>query len=175
MKEHFSGTTHNVENFYRSLVFYTPLYNFPFLHCKPVYALCVHKTMSSKEKQCLIQWMRPGPGDEVVREDIKKQMDGVTHFGDWWRQWSLWCIFRFLFLILPQHTFVDKCPCHFPGTSSLCLEPEAAKLGFGGSKDSDQSTGRKCVPKGRRFSWSKLCTWWRMKYRAMGELKPASS
>lgn len=147
MKEHFPGTTYNAENFYRSSVFYTPLCNFPFLPCKPVYALCVHKVRSSKEKGCSIHWMGPGPGDELVREDIKKQIDGVPYFGDWGRQWSLWCIFRFLFLILPQHSCVDKCPCHLPSTSSLCLEPEAAKIGFGGSKNSDQSTGRKCAPR----------------------------
>lgn len=57
------------------------------------------------------------------------------------------------------HSCVDKCPCRRPGTSSLCLEPETAKIGFGGSKDSDQSTGRKCAPGGEASPGAKLCTW----------------
>lgn len=101
VKEDLSSSTHNTENVYRSDVFYLPLSNFPFRPPKPMLALCVHKVRSSKERGCSIHQMEPGPGDGLWGRCPKA--DGMTYFGDWWRQRGLRCTFRSPPLrILPQ-------------------------------------------------------------------------
>jgi hypothetical protein len=73
-KGHFFSSTHNVENFYGSLV-PALLFVISPSHPSSPCMLCVFRMWDPRKKKgCSIHRMDPGPEDERAGEEIKKQM-----------------------------------------------------------------------------------------------------